>query len=190
MTSTRSSILRRSGAGVLVTGLAVALLCSGCTSNGQARHTPSGAAPTASPSEDPAAQARAAAIEAYKGMWDAFAEAGETADQKSPKIRRYATGNARTRIVAALLGYRDQGVVTRGRLEMSPEVKSLNPASSPSSAEVVDCADSTGWVKQDAKSGRPIKEPAGKRKITATVVVDDGAWKVSDFKAEEIGSCD
>lgn len=145
--------------------------------------------PTVTSSKDLQAEAKGAAIKAYEGMWNAYAEAGETANHKSPKISRYATGNARTRIVAALLSYRDEGLVTKGRPKLSPEVTSMKPASRPSTVEISDCADSTGWTTHKRGSGDQVDEPAGKRKITATVVLKDGDWKVKDFDAKEIGSC-
>lgn len=138
---------------------------------------------------DPEAAAKAAAVEAYEGMWNAYAKAGETADQKAPTIRRYATGNARTRIVAALLGYREDGLVTKGRLKMSPKVTSLKPTAEPTTVEILDCADSTHWTTHKRATGEKVDEPAGRREITATVVLDDGVWKVSDFDAKDVGSC-
>jgi hypothetical protein len=171
-------------AALLAVGLAG---CQG--SDGSAGSTAQDPQPTAPSPTDPKAEAKAAAITAYKGMWDAYAKAGETADQKDPGIRRYATGNARTRIVAALLGYREDGLVTKGHLKMSPKVTSLKPAADPTTAEILDCADSTNWTTHKRATGEKVDEPAGRREITATVVLDHDVWKVSDFDAKDVGSC-
>lgn len=163
---------------------------AGCQDSPASTGSPSsGPLPNASSSKDPEAKAKAEALKAYRGMWNAYAEAGETADHKSAKLILYTTGNARTRIVGTLYGYRDEGVVTKGRLKMSPKITSINLSREPPTAEVSDCADSTNWTKHERASGERINDPAGRRKITATVVLTKDAWKVTDFDAEEIGSC-
>jgi hypothetical protein len=174
-----------------VGGFAVALIliAAGCDSETPA--TPPSAAATSGPTTpSKRAAAEAQAIAAYDGMWQAMAKAGEVPDPDAPELRQYATGDALARVVGALVNYRENGQVTRGRPVSQASVTSVTPADEPTDVNVVDCGDSTNWTTHDKATGAQISpDPRGRRHITAVVKKIDGTWKVTTFDVGDIGSC-
>ena len=84
---------------------------------------------------------------------------------------------------------RDQGLVSDGNMKLSPEVTSLDPASSPTSAQVTDCADTSETARVRA-DGEPFDdEPGGRRLVVADLENSGGEWKVTSFGVRETGSC-
>ena len=176
--------------GALAAGCAaIALLLAGCdsdTSEAPPSDTATGGPTT--PSERAAAEAQA--IAAYDGMWQAMAKAGEVPDPDAPELRQYAAEDALARVVGALVNYRENGQVTRGRPVSNASVASATPAEQPTEVNVVDCGDSTNWTTHNKSTGTQISpDPRGRRHITAVVKKIDGAWKVTTFDVGDIGSC-
>ena len=58
------------------------------------------------PSPDARSTADAKALAAYRGMWSAYAAAGETADPTRGDLAQYTTGEALKALSGALDGYR------------------------------------------------------------------------------------
>lgn len=186
--------------GVLVAALVVALAGCGSDDDGSPEPTagsPAGAVPPATaPASpvpvDPAAAAEQAVLDAYRGMWRAYQQAGQPpqADPDHPDLERYAGGDALGVLTDGLAGYREDGLVFNGEVVLSPEVTDLSPANDPVEATVEDCADSSESqvVRAD---GRPYEdEPGGRRAITADVEdVGEGTWKVISFAVQPVGSC-
>ncbi|WP_162561558.1 hypothetical protein [Salinispora mooreana] len=169
-------------AGLAIGGLLVGAGCSG--ESGSDAEAPSATAP-ASPSSTLVA-AEQDAITAYNALWQSMAKAGEIPDPDAPELRQYASGDALTRVVRALVTYRETGVVTRGRPVNDPSVVSATATE----VKLADCGDSTNWTTHTKSSGEPIEEdPRGRRRITATVNLAENAWEVTSFHLEEIGSC-
>lgn len=177
----------------LVVGLVAAsvLLGSGCSSN-ESGDPPAGTPSTSAsptPSLGPREIAERDALAAYRGMWDAFVEAAKTSDPDAPDLRRYASDQALRLIVSSLYTDREQKKVTKGDLVLNPKVTDVKPAQAPTEAAVLDCVDSTNWVKHKASGGLVDDEPGGKHRTTATVKFADATWKVSSFILEESGTC-
>lgn len=132
-----------------------------------------------------------AAIGAYLGMWQDFAQAGTTSDWQSPALPQYATGVALSDMSRGLYADKYNGLVTRGTATHNPQVTSMNPASDPTRVMVSDCSDSTHYLKYYSSSGKPANDgPGGRQLINATVQKQsDGSWKVTDFGVQAVGTC-
>lgn len=172
--------------GVLVAG------CSGEPPTGAGRTSTSAAPTTAAATSSTASAAelaRDAATDAYRGIWRAMANAGETSDWRSPELAKYATGDALGVINRSLYTDHLNGVVTKGAPKLSPQVSGMTPENHPTTITISDCGDSSHWLKY--KDGRPLNdEPGGRRAITAEVKKQpDGSWKVTRFAVEAVGTC-
>lgn len=187
-----ATIARRLGAGVagalfMYTGVV------GCTSGDRADRsdTPSSRVSTpalSAPSPDARTVALDGAVLAYRGMWQAYVQAAETADPTHPALKKYATGTALQVLTQAVSGLRANGQVAKGQPTLHPRV--LRSTGDPlSSVEIQDCADSTTSLIYDKKSGKLDDTPGGRRAIGATVIDTIDGWKVSLFGVREVGSC-
>lgn len=161
------------------------LLVTGCSGGASPSRSFASASPSASASGEAAAEQ--AAVEAYRGMWDAFVAASVNPDPNQPDLARYATGTALSSIVTALTENKQKGYTTKGSLTMSPQIQSVEPADSPTRVNVLDCVDDSKWLRYDA-SGTALQGPGGRRRVTA-VVTNVGGWKVESFAAQEPGTC-
>ena len=187
--------------GLAMAASVIAIALAGCTSTapepGASVITDTSATSTAlasvsSPPSSTHSSAEAdAALAAYVGMWKATAMASWTSDWQSPELARYARDAALQKITQALYVDRQRGVTAKGEPMLSPRVTELVPLGTPTptQARVLDCGDSSGWLKYRA-DGQPLDEElGGRRRITATVKLDAGAWKVTDFAVQGVGSC-
>lgn len=82
-------------------GLAALCIVTAC-SDGSADVNSSGSVSPSASSTDSAAVAGREALVAYRGMWDAFVEAGKTSDASLPDLSTYAVDHALAAIVSAL----------------------------------------------------------------------------------------
>ncbi|MEU8656152.1 hypothetical protein [Actinoplanes philippinensis] len=167
------------------------LLASGCSSDDSpdvARSQSASTTPSATVLT-PAAAAERDALTAYRGMWATFVEAGRTSDPEYPDLRTYASGQALRLIASSLFTDRDQRKVTKGDLVLNPKVSVAKPTTAPTEVEIVDCVDSTKWLKYKASGGLWDDKPGGKHRNTATVKSTDGVWKVDSFILEGAGTC-
>jgi len=177
----------------LVVGLVAVsvLLGAGCSSDKRGRtplKTPSPSA-SATPSLGPGAAAERDALVAYRGMWDAFVEAGKVSDPDAPDLRKYASDKALSLIVSALHTNREQKEVILGELKIDPRVTALKPTDAPTEATVVDCVNDEKWLEYKASGGLANDVPGGKHRTTATVQRGTEGWKVSSFILEGSGTC-
>ncbi|WP_243866840.1 hypothetical protein [Actinophytocola oryzae] len=131
------------------------------------------------------------AVESYTAMWMTMADVAETADWRSPRLSQHATGTALSTISRGIYLDHTNGWVSRGRPALSPSVAGVEPTDKPTRVRITDCGDSTSWLKYDATTGQLVDDdPGGRRAITAVVdKQDNGAWMVSDFAVQELGSC-
>jgi hypothetical protein len=139
--------------------------------------------PTPTPTA-PATVPGASAVEAgYRAFWGAYLAAADPMNPASPLLPEHATGDELRQVRAAFAGHFAKGEVIRGRLELSPLVESVADVA----ATVRDCyADLTHVF--DAVTGRQ-KDPSGDRRfqVTATLVLESGAWKVNSISKESEG---
>jgi hypothetical protein len=150
--------------------------------------------PSPSPSSTPSSAAEAArqkAIAAYLGMWQDFAEAGETSDWDSPRLGDHASGDALLTMSRALYADHYNGLVTKGTSTNNPTVSSATPAAAPKTVMISDCGDDSRALKYDAKTGKLANDaPGGKRAMVAEVKLHkDGSWRVTRFAVQGVGSC-
>ncbi|MPZ28584.1 MAG: amidohydrolase family protein [Micromonosporaceae bacterium] len=183
---------RRSG---MVAAAVMALALAGCTSNGAEPSEPAQGSPplqASTPAGDPVVEAEQAALAVYRGMWQAYTEAGgpPEADPDGPGLGAHAASDALRVLVDGVTALRDQGLVTAGEVVLNPVVVELSPEESPARARIEDCADTSGSSRVRA-DGEPFEdEPGGRRLVIATVeVTSGGVWKVVDFAVRRVGSC-
>lgn len=177
------------------------LLIAGCSATGSTGSTSqgggrtpagsaSGSASGSSPSASPALVARQQATTAYVGMWQDMAQAGTTSDWNSPQLAQFATGDALSAISRSMYADHLNGLVTRGEPKNYPKVTSAKPAANPTTVMISDCGDSTHWLKYRKDNDKLADDkPGGRRAITAEVKKLNGAWKVTRFAVEAVGSC-
>lgn len=165
----------------LAAALSVALL-GACDGDGEAppiTRTTANPATTTS-SADPREQA---ALEGYRGYWDAYLEAADPMDPEHPLLGQHATGPALETVQKAFVALKSAGKVIRGDLDLAPRVVAVEGET----ATVRDCyGDNTGVY--DATTGKREDEPSGKRHlVTATLRLTDGTWKVERLADEGLG---
>lgn len=131
-----------------------------------------------------------AALVTYEAMWGVLVEESTHADPDYSGLGQYASGEALELVQYGLGVEAGEGVVARGEPTFSPEVVSIDEEY----VEILDCMDSTSWLREDIDSGElvePSPEPEEQilRKIDAGVSFDGLVWKVSDLRIWEAGSC-
>lgn len=190
MPTTRSQIGNspRTVATVLLLALVVAL--AGCSGNGddeEAITTTTTAPTTATTSPEPVTTVDDADTEevlaAYRGFWDAYLVAADPMDPEHPALVERATGAQLEQVQQAFLARLSAGEVIRGSLDLAPEVETIDD----DAAEVRDCyADGTGIY--DAATGERKDTESGERQLVrASLVRDEGAWKVAELVREGTG---
>lgn len=142
-------------------------------------------------STSPADLAGQQAVAAYTGMWEDYAAAAETSNWQDPRLSQHATGIALTNITRGLYTAKTNGVVSRGRPKLDPQLSSVEPSTAPTKVIIADCGDSTDWTQVRADTGAPADDtPGGRRQINAVVEKQaDNVWRVTDFGVHGVGSC-
>lgn len=142
-----------------------------------------------SPTGHPPANVQQQAIDAYIGMQRAYLKATETADPNHPDLARYASGRALDVLRTGLESIRDRGLRGRGEATFRPKIESLEPADKPTKIGIRDCMD-TSRTELYKANGDPYRdEPGGNCLVIATVEIVNGAWKVTGFGVQKVGSC-
>jgi endonuclease YncB( thermonuclease family) len=183
----------RAAALALLVAMVVLVGC-GLPTDRHGAHPPARPATPSVPASKPVdavALARAAALEAYRGMWAAFDWAGRAprADPDDPRLARYATGDALRVLVNGLASMRDDGLVARGEVVLSPEVVEVTPLTAPTRVRIEDCADTSNSALVRA-DGRPYQDAPGGWRLVIAELEDTGqGWKVTGFAVRGVGSC-
>jgi hypothetical protein len=170
-------------AGLLIVGLGG---CRGGEPNGSTSTAPSVSAPV----QDSRGTAEESALNAYRGMWQAYAKAGLTANSAEPDLARYASGSALKTLADGLASYQSKGQVLKGEYISTPQVVGASPSPNPSAVSLTDCLDDSRFLVYKA-SGEQANERPGGRRLTRATVSDLGAdgWKVTSFGVQEAGTC-
>ncbi|MDG4803618.1 hypothetical protein [Micromonospora sp. WMMD980] len=172
-------------------GLCLAAMIGACDGGDADNESPP---PTPTPARQsdgsPDASREEAALAAYRGMWQAYAKAGRTADPNEPELVRFAGGDALATLKKGLSSYRSKGQILKGRYSSEPRIAQKSLTSSPLSVTVTDCVDDTHFLVYTA-SGKPINDVPGGRRATRATVTDLGAqgWKVATFAVQGVGTC-
>ncbi|QUX27488.1 hypothetical protein KGD83_19495 [Nocardiopsis akebiae] len=156
---------------------AVLALAAGCASSDDSA---SGAEAAPSTPAAPSGEEEAAALAAYTGMWDTVVAASHEGGEVPPELQDYAVGGAYALMSAALEGARTSGAQVTGEPALDP----VAAVEGPDNATVEDCLDDSAWnLGVGGSSGQ------GPRLVEATLVHDGLAWRVSDLRIWEAGSC-
>lgn len=119
----------------------------------------------------------------YRRFWDAYLTAADPMDPTHPDLLEAATGAQLERVQRAFLARQASGEVIRGSLDLAPEVVEVDGTT----ATVTDCyADDTHIF--DVASGEQ-KDPPDivSFRVTASLELVDGVWKVADLVQEGEG---
>lgn len=170
---------------VLVVMVGVLTLVSGCV--GVPVQPSPDVGVTSEPPVDPGVEA---AVGAYQAMWREFGVASRTADWQSPELARYAAGYALDQLVQSLQADEVQGVHVTGTFTTAPTVVSAMPTDAPNVVRIADCGDDSDTTRVRASDGEILPGgDRGRRRIDAEVRLDDGVWKVVDFRLRGAGTC-
>lgn len=165
-------------AAIVVAGL-VAL--AGC--DGGSNAAPTTTAPVSSTTETTASADEQQVLADYRAYWDAYLAAGEPMNPEHPDLAAHATGAALDTLQRSFLSLKSAGKVIRGDLDLDPRVVEVKGTA----ATVRDCyGDNTGVY--DADTGEREDEPTGQRHlVTATLLLEEGTWKVERLEEEGLG---
>lgn len=154
---------------------AVLLLClTGCTSGDPEAAEATDTAPSAaSPTDE-----EQAALAAYTGMWDAVVAASHGDEEASRALDDHAVGSARELMRTALTE-----AAAGGETEGEPVLDPAIDVEGPERAVVDDCVDDSAWGTGGTGG------TAGARRVDATLIHDGLAWRVSELRIWEAGSC-
>lgn len=150
------------------------LLCvTGCANGDpEADETPD-ASPSAASSGD-----EEVALAAYTGMWDAVVAASHGDEEASHTLDDHAVGSARE-LMHTALAEAAAGGETEGEPALDPTIE----VEGPERAVVDDCVDDSAWGTGGTGG------TAGPRRVDATLIHDGLAWRVSELRIWEAGSC-
>ena len=116
-------------------------------------------------------------------MWADMVVVSRTSDYQSPSLASHASGDALAVLVHDLAKNQQAGLVTRGKLKLSPQITSLTPSTNPSQATISDCVNDTHWLNYKSGGGLADKTPGALHATTALVVKENGTWKVTELLA-------
>ncbi|KOX13360.1 hypothetical protein [Nocardiopsis sp. NRRL B-16309] len=161
--------------GAVAAGCLIALLLpTGCASAAEEAADAPDPSPTASAADD-----EAAVLTAYTGMWEAVVTASHEGTGASAELERHAVDGALVLMTQALEDARRTGSDVSGEPALDPEVL----IESTDRAQVTDCLDDSSWrLSAQAASAEP-------RRVDAVLVHDGLAWRVSDLRIWEPGTC-
>lgn len=129
------------------------------------------------PSASPAGEEEDA-LAAYTGMWDAVVAASHGDEEASRALDDHAVGSARE-LMRTALAEAAAGGETEGEPALDPTID----VEGPERAVVDDCVDDSDWGTGGTKG------TAGARRVDATLIHDGLAWRVSELRIWEAGSC-
>ncbi|MGW8434797.1 hypothetical protein ACWGKS_06510 [Nocardiopsis sp. NPDC055879] len=155
---------------------AVLLLClTGCANGAPETDEAPDAAPSAAASSSGDEEV---ALAAYTGMWDAVVAASHGDEEASRALDDHAVGSARE-LMRTALAEAAAGGETEGEPALDPTID----IEGPERAVVDDCVDDSAWGTGGTGG------TAGPRRVDATLIHDGLAWRVSELRIWEAGSC-
>jgi len=180
----------RSGSVIAAVIAAVAIAVSAACTPGKTSPGPKPTAPSlTAPSLSGQALSEQQALQAYRGMWHAYAMAGQSTSSQNSDLDRYTDADALAALKAGLATNRSQGLISQGEPVTNPVVVQLDPPGAPTSVEIRDCLDTTNFLRTKADGSSFTDTPGGRRQVTATVKKLADQWKVTKFIPGEVGSC-
>jgi hypothetical protein len=180
--------LKMRGVGTaVVVAAAVALALPSCSSSedGEANRTATSATSASTATTTTTApDAGTAAVAAYRAFWQAYLAAADPMAPEDPRLAEHATGEELATVRKAFLGYKAAGQAIRGTLDLAPKAVSVEGGT----VLVRDCYDDQTGVYSVASGARQDQDNPDRHLITATVVNENGTWKVAAIKREG-GGC-
>ncbi|MFI6163092.1 hypothetical protein ACIA59_24460 [Micromonospora haikouensis] len=176
---------------VLSVAIAVALL-AGCTGGGNPETEAGPTTPAVSaPSQDASGSAEELALNAYRGMWSAYAKAGLTANPDEPDLAKHVSGTALATLREGLSSARRDGHVIKGELGSSPQATEVNLSDQPATVSIADCLNTEKFLTYTSSGGLVDDESGGRRltKATATNLGTGEGWKVTGLGIQAVGTC-
>jgi hypothetical protein len=176
--------------------LSTTLVLSACGPNSpQVAGPTSSSPPSATASVYPTASSTvgagaATAIDAYRGMWKAYMDAGRIPDPAFPDLARYAQGDALQLFVRGLTSMKNDGLVSKGDIILNPKLTAVHPNTDPPTAEIEDCVDTSAsqLVKKDGSAYQD--KPGGHQSVRAVAArVGDGVWIMTQVGVFDVGTC-
>ncbi|MBE2997186.1 hypothetical protein IDM40_00505 [Nocardiopsis sp. HNM0947] len=164
--------------------LLLAMMAAGTACTAEEEPAPAPEEPSEPPSPEEAAEQ--SALEAYEGMWEIVVEASHDGNPDPDELENYASGDALALMRHGLESAEDDGAF-EGEPDLNPEVVEREPQENPETVELIDCADGAEWT--GSESSPSDDASAGTRQIDATVTDDGLAWRVSELRIWEQGSC-
>lgn len=169
----------------MAVGVALAA-CDGGTPGGSRTSGPL----VSAPAQDARGSAEQQALDAYRGMWRAYAKAGLTANPDEPDLARYASGEALQILKTGLANYRSKGHVLKGEYVSNPQIAGASPSGNPTKVSIRDCLDDSDFLVYRTSGELINDKPGGRRSALATVSdFGTGGWKVTTFGVQTVGTC-
>lgn len=125
----------------------------------------------------------AAVLAGYRRFWDAYLAAADPMDPTHPDLEAAATGAQLERVQRAFLARQASGEVIRGSLELAPEVAEVDGTT----ATVTDCYADDTHIFDEASGEQKDPPDVLSYRVTATLELVDGEWKVADLVQEGEG---
>ena len=164
--------------------LGAVLVLSSCSGDGDAEGaiatTTTGQAPTtaaATTTTRPSkTDTKAAVLAAYRAYWADVVAVGKTADWRSPRLAKHATGQALEKVRTHFRTMKAAGLIDLGTVKLSPKVTTVRGRT----AVVEDCIDVSRFLLHDAKTRQPRERPDPQPDDgVATLTLTADGWKVS-----------
>ncbi len=148
--------------------------------------------PSPSPTIDPAvSEAEAAALEAYRGFWDAqVAYLASPGNSEPAELQQYAVDKALAGVRSAAELFALNGIVAQGQPALSPTVTELEMDGMPS-AMIKDCVDIANWQTVYASTGESAAAPGQlqRQQTEAYTFLYDGRWVVGEVTVYRDRTC-
>ena len=173
-------------------GAAAAVLLAGCGSgHAQKTASPSPSTATASPSPDPTAEAKQQVLAVYQGMWAAETKIYTSGSLLHTDLQKYAVDKALAGIRASEVYYQNQDLVLKGKPKLSPQVTEIDLSSSPPTAQLTTCVDSSHFLPVDKHTGKRAKLASSvfRHVETATAIKDNGTWLFTQATIQQDRTC-
>lgn len=169
-----------------ITALAAPAGCDGDTADSLPQPSPT----VSAPANDARGIAEERALAAYRGMWQAYAKAGLTANPDEPDLARHASDEALQVLKAGLASYQSKGHVIKGKYGSNPRIAEASPPADPKAVSVTDCLDTRNFLTYKS-SGEPVDDEPGGFRLTRATITNLGAegWKVTSFGVQAVGTC-
>ncbi|MCM2430962.1 hypothetical protein [Streptomyces sp. RKAG337] len=176
---------------IAVSAVAVLAACGSDGGTPKAKESPSPSTTSASPSPDASATAKEQVLAAYRGMWAEQTKIYNSGSFDGSKLGDYAADKALTKVKLAALYYQQNDLVVKGAPILSPKVTDLSLGTSPKTATIVDCVDSSKFIPENSKTGKKSElDGTNRRHVqTSKAFFGSGKWMIVDGTIDKNSKC-